>query len=1589
MRTLQRTLTLCGFLLLSLPADLRGQQVYEGSQQGFPPFGSFHGSDFDTVSLQNGSLHIEIPILSVRQRGRTFTYRFAYDPGGLEIYWEPNPNAGRTGPRGWWWVESQAAISGWRLINTGGSMGVNYENVAKSCPGYGSYIVQTNYRVEEPDGTQHPLAIQKSFGPAACDVTQLTGPTTDGSGMTVDITTSPTKLTLKDGTQFSSTTRDTNGNLWSSTSDMLGRTLITAAAGPQVQYTTPTGQTTYGPQYSTWSYKDSSGNTQTYRFDYTAIDYQTAACGSPYAPGICYEDGGVVLRPSKLTLPNGKFYQFSWAAGFADLIQVDLPTGGNIQYTYWTRYYRPPGSTSTSTSTARRAVTSRTVNPGGYIWRYGTPGPTNHDGSVQDPLGNDEVHTFAYFTNGVYTSGSQYETQVKFYQGPSATGTLLRTVTKDYLYENSPVNGHPDANVRVIRQTTTLETGQASKVETDFETFTTTYGGTNFTATRLNPIERREYDYGATTPLRRTTYSYLHTGNSAYLTRNIVDRVTTTSVYDGAGALKAQSVNEWDNYTQPIQSTNAVQHDSAFGATFTTRGNMTAAKRWRNTDGLWLTARFQYDDVGNIVSSTDPGNHTTTTDYSDSWGNTSCAPTSGSGRAYPKSITNALGHLISFAYYSCTGFMASASDPNLQTATFTYDLMNRPDVTNFPDGGQVNLDYDDTALWVRSKTLRATGSYVVAYSRYDALGRIIREEACEDGSDTCSTGIKTDTTYDALGRKLTVTNPYRGTTDSTYGVTTFEYDALSRPTKTIPPDGSTSSNNITTLYSGNAVTLTDQAGKKRKSAADAMGRLIQVFEPDASGSFIYETDHQYDVLGNLTRTDQKGNDLNSANWRTRTFAYNSLSQVTSESNPEMGTITYQYDSEGKLSQKTVARNITTTFSYDVLHRVLQKTYSDTTPAANFTYDASSVDGLTILYPLGRMVKAWNSNARTVNSYDQMGKIKTEWQCTPINCGTGWFQLDYSYDLAGGVTSYTNGAGTTFTQGLNPLEQVTQIASSWVDAQHPATMASGISYHATGAISSLTYGNALVETQAFNNRLQPTQIAFGTALTLNYGFVDPNGKNNGNLMSLSASGAQSFSRSYTYDELNRLKTMTGATGTCNGLTWNYDIWANRKDQTVTGGSCLESHQTINSLNRVVDTGYGYDFSGNLTAEPGGRTYQYDAENQMISANGGALGTYVYDANGRRVRKTASGATTEYIYDLAGNVIAEKQGTTLTKAYVYLDGKLVAQYSNSTTYFVHEDHLGSTRLVSRLDRSTEECEDYYPYGELVPCGNTSTLTHKFTGKERDPETGLDDFDVRYFGSSFGRFLSPDPTFGRPGRPQTLNRYAYVLNNPLRFIDPTGLLPQETSGTAYSPTGSCEKERGGNQAGPTQCAIATPPTRENQTSNDKMQKANDPSQQNQQPPQQDQTKPSAVVVGAAVGAVGGAVVGAVVGVASGAAVGTAVEPGGGTVVVGIIGGAQGAQAGAETGAVIGAAAGALAPVVYTKTKEATKAVAKLINTALDHLGKLNGPDQNPNPRRGWRDTVRKSADNISKQADKIANKHLANAARFTADLLRGLVD
>lgn len=155
------------------------------------------------------------------------------------------------------------------------------------------------------------------------------------------------------------------------------------------------------------------------------------------------------------------------------------------------------------------------------------------------------------------------------------------------------------------------------------------------------------------------------------------------------------------------------------------------------------------------------------------------------------------------------------------------------------------------------------------------------------------------------------------------------------------------------------------------------------------------------------------------------------------------------------------------------------------------------------------------------------------------------------------------------------------------------------------------------------------------------------------------------------------------------------------------------------------------------------------------------------------------------------------TTKTTVYVYdALGRLAAEYGDSSAdtpcarCFLTADPLGSTRLITDESGAARARYDYLPFGQEISaamsdrddlmCGSVScygqsdAINQKFTAKERDAETGLDFFGARYMSSAQVRFTSPDPLLnsGRPWNPQSWNRYAYALNNPLTYFDPDGL-------------------------------------------------------------------------------------------------------------------------------------------------------------------------------------------------------------------------
>ena len=115
--------------------------------------------------------------------------------------------------------------------------------------------------------------------------------------------------------------------------------------------------------------------------------------------------------------------------------------------------------------------------------------------------------------------------------------------------------------------------------------------------------------------------------------------------------------------------------------------------------------------------------------------------------------------------------------------------------------------------------------------------------------------------------------------------------------------------------------------------------------------------------------------------------------------------------------------------------------------------------------------------------------------------------------------------------------------------------------------------------------------------------------------------------------------------------------------------------------------------------------------------------------------------------------------------------VASITGSSIRYFHKDHLGSTSAVTDGSGNIMETADYKPFGGLRDYSGTVTTQYKFTDQEFDPESGLYNYNARFYDPALGRFISPDSIVQGPFSPQTLNRYSYVGNNPLMYVDPSG--------------------------------------------------------------------------------------------------------------------------------------------------------------------------------------------------------------------------
>ncbi len=600
-------------------------------------------------------------------------------------------------------------------------------------------------------------------------------------------------------------------------------------------------------------------------------------------------------------------------------------------------------------------------------------------------------------------------------------------------------------------------------------------------------------------------------------------------------------------------------------------------------------------------------------------------------------------------------------------------------------------------------------------------------------------------------------------------------------------------------YSGNCTTATDPAGISRKSCADGLGRLTQAFENPTLLN--YETDYTYNLLNQLTQVSQGS--------QTRGYTYDGMGRLTISTTPEAGTVCIGTVSSGTCNQNgynsfnlvtssTDARGVATNYTYDTLNRLTQASYNvgstgvTGTPTVSYTYGTSSGSNNN-----GRLISlsdGFGTNSE-VYTYDILGRLT---QLSKVVSSTT-FNIGYGYNLANEVTQITYPSGRVVQQGFDAIGRLCGVAAS-VNSTCSSittpyvTIPSLTGYNSASQLLTLNYGNGVAASFGYSSgRMQLTSLGYTngstTLFNLSYGYGS-SPSNNGQITGITDTVQNGRSATYTYDAIGRLSAANTAGSTAYpawGLSFTYDRYGNRTAQSIisgcTGVTCPPNSVTVGATtNQITGTGYSYDASGNMTAD-GYNTLTYDAASNLISvSNSLSSGAYAYDGNGLRVEKcvpscSGTGTSTVYIFS-SGTPIAEydfangsnPSASSPTWEYLYAGAQLIAAASSSGTNYLQADLL-SIRITTNSSGNNAGEQGHFPFGESWYAHNTTTK-YQFTTYEHDSESGNEYAAARYYVSRLGRFSMVDPLGGGTGDPQSLNRYAYVENDPINMVDPTGL-------------------------------------------------------------------------------------------------------------------------------------------------------------------------------------------------------------------------
>ena len=632
-------------------------------------------------------------------------------------------------------------------------------------------------------------------------------------------------------------------------------------------------------------------------------------------------------------------------------------------------------------------------------------------------------------------------------------------------------------------------------------------------------------------------------------------------------------------------------------------GILTAQRTWVQENN-YAQVSYAYDSQGNLTDETvytqyagaasNPtgGAQTTHTEY-DSINNT-----------YATSVTNPLSQVTSMTYDYALGLPLSVTDANAATTIARYDPFGRMTSVIAPydsvDSPTLQVIYQNYAgasspyqVYLIQKV---DGRNFIRISHfYDGLGREIQTQQADLPVYGALNNIVTDYDYDAVGNLVRTSIPRQISADTTPSMTGQDftisslttYDVLGRPLSVEAPN----KNTTTYAYDDLRTTVTNPRGFSTTSTYDIWGRVVAVDEAEGP-----DLSYIYDPLDRLLSVTSAG--------LTTTLAYDHAGRKTGMSDPDMGDWIYTYDALGTLLTQTDARGCQTSLSYDSLNRLTGKTYSgtlsecDNTPDVSYTYDGGTGN-------IGRRTGMTDGSGSTLWNYDQRGRLTSE---TKIIDGQS-FTTSWTYNSADEVTSITYPDGEIVYNSYTHQGLLTAVSGS-------ETYLKDMHYDAEGRISHIWLGSNVIEkhytyypwkNETVGGLLYSMDVQNANSenlLTLDYTY-----DKNANVTEISSSTAVETS-SFTYDALDRLTSMTVNDSLTNVFTEAFGYDAANGNLLYKGKSSSNWAQYAyegdqpHAVTSISGTQleYGYDDNGNMVtrveADGEERTLIYDAENNLV-------------------------------------------------------------------------------------------------------------------------------------------------------------------------------------------------------------------------------------------------------------------------------------------------------------------------------------------------------------------------------------------------------